>query len=72
MWQALKSRAKICDDYVQATYFYGSDENLYILNEIGKKNCCLGKEDGIWIWHKILGHINFENLSKNGKKKVVK
>ena len=34
--------------------------------------CCLVKEDESWIWHKILGHIYFENIIKINKKEVVR
>ena len=46
--------------------------NIYILNKIGKECCCFGKEDESWIWHKIMGHIHFENLVKISKKQVVR
>ena len=43
--------------------------NIYILNDIGKKeNCCLGKEDESCLWHKRMGHINFDELIKVHKK----
>jgi hypothetical protein len=35
-----------------------------VLNEIGKKRCCLGKDDESWIWNKRTGHINFDNIVK--------
>jgi len=38
--------------------------NIYILNEIGKEICFLGRENESWLWHKIMGHMNFENLVK--------
>ena len=36
-----------------------TSNNIYILNEIGKESCCLGKEDESWLWHKIMGHVHF-------------
>ena len=45
--------------------------NIYILNEIGKENCCLGKEDESWIWHKRMGYRHFENLVKINRKQYV-
>jgi hypothetical protein len=50
----------------------GNPSNIYILNEIGKEKCCLGKEDEVWIWHRRMGHINFDNLVKVSKKEAVK
>ena len=47
-------------------------DNIYILNDIGKESCCLGKEDESWLWHKIMGHINFDNLVKISKKEAVR
>jgi hypothetical protein len=26
--------------------------NIYVLSEIGKEKCCLGKEDEVWLWHR--------------------
>jgi hypothetical protein len=46
--------------------------NIYVLNEIGKERCCLGKDDESWLWHKRMGHINFDNLVKVSKKEVVR
>jgi hypothetical protein len=39
-----------------------TSRNIYVLSEIGNENCCLGKEYEMWIWHRIMGHINFDNL----------
>ena len=46
--------------------------NTYILNDIGKESCCLGKEYESWLWNKRMGHINFDNLVKISKKEVVR
>ena len=46
--------------------------NIYVLNEIGKEICCLGKDNESWIWYKRMGHINFDNLVKVSKKEVVR
>ena len=46
--------------------------NIYNLNEIQKESCCLGKEDEIWIWHKRMGHIHFENIVNINKKKNIR
>ena len=32
----------------------------------------MGKEDENWLWHKIMRHINFDNLVKISKKEVVR
>jgi hypothetical protein len=42
--------------------------NIYVLNEIGKEKCFLGKEDEVWLWHRRMGHINFDNISKISRK----
>jgi hypothetical protein len=31
----------------------------------------MGKHDEIWLWHKTLGHISFNQLVKLGRKSVV-
>jgi hypothetical protein len=46
--------------------------NTYVLNEIGKERCCLGKYDEILIWHKRMGHINFDNIIKIKRKEEVR
>jgi hypothetical protein len=49
-----------------------TSSNIYVLSEIGNEKCCLGKEDEAWLWQKIMGHTNFENLVKVSKKVVVR
>jgi len=46
--------------------------NIFGLNEIGKERCCLGKDDESWLWHKIMGHINFDNLIKINREEAVR
>jgi hypothetical protein len=45
--------------------------NVYILNEFNGSKCFMGKIDEIWLWHKIMGHMNFDNLVKIDIKKEV-
>jgi hypothetical protein len=49
-----------------------TSSNIYVLSEIGNEKCCLGKEDEIWIWHKRMGHIHFDNLTKVNKIEAVR
>jgi transposase InsO family protein len=49
-----------------------TSSNIYVLSEIGNEKCCLGKEDESWLWHKIMGHIHFDNLVKVIKREVVR
>jgi hypothetical protein len=46
--------------------------NIYVLNEIGREKCFLGKENESWLWHRRMGHMNFDNLVKINRKEVVK
>jgi hypothetical protein len=46
--------------------------NIYVLSEIGKEKCCLGKEYEVWLWHRRMGHINFVTLVKVSKKESVR
>jgi transposase InsO family protein len=46
--------------------------NIYVLSEIGNEKCCLGKEDEIWLWHRRMGHMHFDNLVKVNKREVVR
>jgi hypothetical protein len=48
-----------------------TSSNIYILDE-EKEKCYLGSEDESWLWHKILGHINFENLIQLNKKEAIR
>jgi hypothetical protein len=49
-----------------------TSSNIYVLSEIGNEKCCLGKEDESWLWHKIMGHIHFDNLVKVSKREAVR
>jgi hypothetical protein len=49
-----------------------TSSNIYVLSEIGNEKCFLGKEDEVWLWNKILGHINFDNVIKVNKKETVR
>jgi hypothetical protein len=46
--------------------------NIYVLNEIGKESCCLGKENESWLWHRRMGHMHFDNLVKINRKEAVR
>jgi hypothetical protein len=43
--------------------------NIYVLNEIGKEKCYIGKEYEVCLWQKRMGHINFNRLSRSAKRK---
>ena len=47
-------------------------ENIYILDKVNQVSCYMGKEDESWLWHRRLGHINFDNLVKISKKKAIR
>jgi hypothetical protein len=49
-----------------------NSRNIYVLSEIGNEKCCLGKEDENWLWHRIMGHIHFDNLVKVIQKEAVR
>jgi transposase InsO family protein len=46
--------------------------NIYILDEIKKEKCFLGREDESWLWHRRMGHIHFGNLIKVSKHQAVR
>jgi hypothetical protein len=48
-----------------------NSSNIYVLSEIGNEKFFLGKEDEFWLWHRRMGHINFDNLVKFKKKEAV-
>jgi hypothetical protein len=45
--------------------------NVYVLKE-DKEKCYLRKIDEIWLWHKRLGHLNFDHIVKLNNEGVVK
>jgi len=45
--------------------------DIYVLDE-ATKACLLAKEDEIWLWHKRMGHINFDNIVSISKKEAVR
>jgi hypothetical protein len=49
-----------------------TSSTIYVLSEIGNEKCCIGKEDEVWIWHRRMGHINFDNLVKVSKKEAIR
>lgn len=46
--------------------------NIYMLDEIKKERCYLGREDESWLWHRRIGHIHFGNLVKISKKQAMR
>ena len=49
-----------------------TSSNIYVLSEIRNEKCCLGKEDEIWLCHRRMGHIHFDNLVKVSKREAVR
>jgi hypothetical protein len=49
-----------------------TSNNIYVLSEIGNEKCCLGKEYEIWLWHRRMGHIYFDNLVKVSEREAVR
>lgn len=47
------------------------ETNVYVLKE-EKEECHLSKYDESWLWHRRLGHLNFDHLIKLAKNGVVK
>jgi hypothetical protein len=45
--------------------------NVYVLKE-DKEECYLIKFDEIWLWHRRLGHLNFDHIVKLNNEGVVK
>ena len=39
------------------------ENNVYVLKE-EKEECHLSKYDESWLWHRRLGHVNFDHLIK--------
>jgi hypothetical protein len=49
-----------------------TSSNILLLRKIGNEKCCLGKEDEIWLWHKRMGHMHFDNLVKFSKREAIR
>jgi hypothetical protein len=47
------------------------ENNVYVLKE-DREECHLSKHDEIWLWHRRLGHINFDHLIKIKNLEAVK
>ena len=45
--------------------------DIYVLDE-ATKACLLAKEYESWLWHKQMGHINFDNVVRIRKKEAVR
>jgi hypothetical protein len=45
--------------------------NVYVLKE-NREECHLCRHDEIWLWHRRLGHLNFDHLIKLKKLEAVK
>jgi hypothetical protein len=49
-----------------------TSSNIYVLSEIGNEKCFVGNEDESWIWHRRMGHIQFDNLVKISRREEVR
>jgi len=49
-----------------------TSNNIFVLSKIGNEKYYLGKEDESWLWHKIMGHMHFDNLVKVSKREAVR
>jgi transposase InsO family protein len=49
-----------------------TSNNIYVLSENRNEKCFLGKEDESWLWHRRMGHMNFDNLFKVNKRELVR
>jgi hypothetical protein len=49
-----------------------TSRNIYVFSEIGNEIFFLGKEYEVWLWHRRMGYINFDNLFKVRKNEVVR
>ena len=41
-----------------------TENNVYVLKEEEKEECNLSKYDESWLWHRRLGHLNFDHIIK--------
>ena len=45
--------------------------NVYVLDEDKGEKWCMGQVNESWLWHRRMGHINFDNLIKLNKTQEV-
>jgi hypothetical protein len=48
-----------------------TENNVYVLKE-NREECHLSKHDESWLWHRRLGHLNFDHLIKLKKIEAIK
>lgn len=48
------------------------DGNFYHLKGSKRRSCLMDQANECWIWHKRMGHINFDNMVKIGSTHVVR
>jgi hypothetical protein len=48
-----------------------TENNVYVLKE-NREECHLRKHDERWLWHRRLGHLNFDHLIKLKNLEVIK
>jgi hypothetical protein len=41
-----------------------TENNVYVLKEEEEEECNLSKYDESWLWHRRLGHLNFDHIIK--------
>jgi hypothetical protein len=49
-----------------------TSRNIYVLSEIGNEKHVLRMEDEVFIWHRRMGHIHFDDLFKVSIKEFVR
>jgi hypothetical protein len=49
-----------------------TQNNVYIIDEVNGEKRFMGQTDEIWLWHKRMGHMNFENLVKINTKQAIR
>jgi hypothetical protein len=47
-----------------------TSRNIYGLSEIGNEKCYLGMEDEIWLWHRRMDDMHFDNIVKVSKREA--
>jgi hypothetical protein len=49
-----------------------TQNNVYILVEINREKCFIGKTDERWLWNKRMRHIKFDNLVKISTNQIIR
>ena len=68
----MNGKAKLLDGKVNLARFGNqTKDNLFYLDR-SENSCFIAQVEEMWLWHKRSCHVNFNNIIKISKKKIVR